>query len=474
MISEKLRKEPQTGRVALRRTLPAELQERRKFKAIAAIISADPQVENGEQSASDFSEQVLYSGRRLAKLGVDLKTVLSVLQRHEGIINKGTKGILMTAYAEIREAEAQTFYDLARAESEATNLDDFLRRIEGILATALCAQAVDLSLKTPPVSLQRPRFLTGPTVAARLLKDKTLLRPGGSYWSIPLWEEGQAAGLIQLAFDKRYEWLPRELELLEAAGHRCILAAQRAFLVETARELAHSMLHVEERERRRISRELHDEAGQSLLFVRLQLELLQRDAPSNLKNRLKEIREVTEQTIVEIRRSVAALSPSVLEQLGLAAALRELGRKFTSFSGIRLSLRIPASLTAVPADTALVAYRLVQESLQNSAKHSGAKTLKLWAQVADELFEVRIEDDGKGFDPAVREKAGTFGLDGMQQRAALAGGSFEIQSQPKQGTRIRIRLPIRRLGKSASRENQNPINRRPHPVPPGDQDASGQ
>ncbi len=136
---------------------------------------------------------------------------------------------------------------------------------------------------------------------------------------------------MQFGFTRAYEWLPREQELLAAAAERCLMAAEKARLMENLarreeqiRGLAEHMLHVEEIERRRISRELHDEAGQSLLCIRLQMELIEQALPeteSETREKLREARDLTERTILEMRRLIAALSPAVLEQLGLGARL---------------------------------------------------------------------------------------------------------------------------------------------------------
>src|SRR5258708_3019488 len=166
-----------------------------------------------------------------------------------------------------------------------------------------------------------------------------LLEPGWKHryqacWSVPLATGGRTAGVMQFGFSKPYEWLPREEELLAAAAERCLMAAEKARLMEDlaareeqVRRLAEHMLHVEEIERRRISRELHDEAGQSLLCIRLQMELLENSLPPERVEwiaKLRETRDLTERTILEMRRLIAALSPAVLEQLGLGAALRQL------------------------------------------------------------------------------------------------------------------------------------------------------
>jgi signal transduction histidine kinase len=145
-------------------------------------------------------------------------------------------------------------------------------------------------------------------------------------------------GLIQFGFLKPYEWLPREQELLQAAAERCVLAAEKARLLDDLgegemqiRRLAERMMHVEEAERRPISRELHDQSGQDLLWIRLQMEMLENSIPDEgqpWKAKLTELRDMTEKTIIEIRRLIGALSPAVLEQLGLVPALRQLINRF--------------------------------------------------------------------------------------------------------------------------------------------------
>ncbi len=264
---------------------------------------------------------------------------------------------------------------------------------------------------------------------------------------------------MQFGFKRTYEWLPREQELLAGAAERCHLGAEKARLMEDLaqreeqiRTLAERMLHVEEAERRRISRELHDEAGQSLLCVRLQLEMVEQGLPpasEDLRQRLGAARAETEKTILEIRRLLAALSPAVLEQLGLSAALRQLMTRLRQVHPVRVSLQI-ARLQGVPKRMESIVYRLVQECCNNVAKHSKAKTVKLSASTADQVFRLLVEDDGIGFDVKdALEKNNSYGLSGIRERVTLMGGRFSIESWPattakrsRRGTRILIELPI--------------------------------
>ena len=262
-------------------------------------------------------------------------------------------------------------------------------------------------------------------------------------WSIPLATGGRTAGVMQFGFSKSYEWLPREQELLAAAAERCLMAAEKARLMENLaareeqiRQLAEHMLHVEEIERRRISRELHDEAGQSLLCIRLQIELLEQAIPSEHAEwigKLREARDLTERTILEMRRLIAALSPAVLEQLGLGAALRQLVNRFRRLHPIRVKLLL-GRLGRLPQHTEIIVYRLVQECCNNIAKHSAARSVNISVSSADGWVRLAVEDNGVGFrvEEALARKD-AFGLSGMRERVALLGGRFGIRSYPKNG-----------------------------------------
>jgi signal transduction histidine kinase len=259
---------------------------------------------------------------------------------------------------------------------------------------------------------------------------------------------------MQFAFSKPYEWLPREQELLAAAAERCLMAAEKARLMEDLaaseeqiRQLAEHMLHVEEVERRRISRELHDEAGQSLLCIRLQIELLEQAIPAEYSEwirKLKEARDLTEHTILEMRRLIAALSPAVLEQLGLGAALRQLVNRFRRLHPSRVRLLL-GRLGRLPQSTEIIVYRLVQECCNNIAKHSGATSVNISVSSADGGVRLAVEDNGVGFrvEEALARKD-AFGLSGMRERVALLGGRFEVQSHPRNGLRVRNSLLDRR------------------------------
>jgi signal transduction histidine kinase len=174
--------------------------------------------------------------------------------------------------------------------------------------------------------------------------------------------------------------------------------------------------------------------------------------------KLKEARDLTERTILEMRRLIAALSPAVLEQLGLGAALRQLVNRFRRLHPIRVRLLL-GRLGRLPQHTEIIVYRLVQECCNNIAKHSGASSVNISVSSADGWVRLAVEDNGVGFkvDEALARKD-SFGLSGMRERVALLGGRFDVKSHPSigpgsgnsqsdrrkkgRGTKISITLPV--------------------------------
>ena len=463
--------------------------EARQAKALAAItFGAAVRLLARKKTLADFFEQVEYNGRRLAKLDVTPASVLEALSAYDRLLTRRSRGIaepewqdlrwvvrqldfcvvltLNNAFYQVREAETEAFFELHDAELGASDEGELLEAYLDILARfcgadATCAVLFDSSRRATagcrvpdPLpaglawkSLATPRLMRAGNGCARGLLDRAWADQYVSAWSVPL----GSGGAMQFAFRKEYHWLPRELRLLSGAASRCLRAAEKLRLASQLaarereiRELAERMLQVEERERRRISRELHDEAAQLLPYARLQLELIEReeDAPPAVVRRLADAREAIGRAVLEIRRVLSDLSPAVLEQLGLAAAVRQLLIRLHEAHGVSTRLE-GAGLKALPEKTAILAYRLVQECCNNVARHSSASRLNVFVSAADGSLKMRIQDDGVGF--RVQEafaRPGSYGLAGMRERVALAGGKFEISSAPGRGTRVSASIPI--------------------------------
>lgn len=213
--------------------------------------------------------------------------------------------------------------------------------------------------------------------------------------------------------------------------------------------------HAEEQERRRIGRELHDEAGQSLLVLRLRLEMLEREAPERLRPGLVDARATAERIVVELRRIVAALSPALLERLGLAAALRQMAARIGTACGAAVRVSIRGRVASLPVVVQEVVYRVAQEALQNAAKHARAGRVNLSLDSTDKTVRLGVTDNGAGFAVGAVRPTG-FGLRGMRERAGLLGASLEVSSAPGKGTSVILKLPLAGMGTHHGQNSRTP------------------
>jgi two-component system, NarL family, sensor histidine kinase UhpB len=210
---------------------------------------------------------------------------------------------------------------------------------------------------------------------------------------------------------------------------------------EVPEDLSRQLLHAQEEERRRISRELHDETGQGLMVLRFQLEMLASDARTqDDKSKVQESLELLDRTIEGLRRTIARLSPRVLEEMGLIAGIRREAQLVSRHTGITPKLDLPEELRPFSHDLEVAIYRSVQEALHNISKHSQATSFSVKLDVGSSKVTVQIEDNGVGFSPRAVQERG-FGMEGMRERAAALGGTVTIRSGPT-GTRIRLVFPL--------------------------------
>jgi two-component system sensor histidine kinase UhpB len=209
-------------------------------------------------------------------------------------------------------------------------------------------------------------------------------------------------------------------------------------LEDERRESARRAVRAQEAERRRLARELHDELGQSLTGVLLQVDHAIRtpDAP-----RLEEARETARRSLEDVRRIARDLRPDTLEELGLASALNALGTRLTRDTGVAVERELDGAVPELPADTEVVVYRVAQEALTNVARHAGASRVTLGlARPPGGRVVLTVDDDGPGL-PAGASDAGR-GITGMRERALLVRGRLELGSSPLGGTRVRLEVPV--------------------------------
>lgn len=209
-----------------------------------------------------------------------------------------------------------------------------------------------------------------------------------------------------------------------------------------AAEVSRHLLKGEEEERRRISRELHDETGQALMVLRFQIEMLASESKNpGQKAQARESLDLLDRTIEGLRRIIARLSPRVLEEFGLLAAIRRHAQLLASQTRMKARVELPVEIAAMDHDIEVALYRSAQEALHNIAKHSRARNFVVRLQTLGNEIHLEIEDDGTGVLTKAPDDGG-FGLTGMRERAVALGGSMAIESRRGRGTQIRIVLPF--------------------------------
>jgi len=244
-----------------------------------------------------------------------------------------------------------------------------------------------------------------------------------------------ACGLV-LAAGSMYRIL--RLERLSAERFEEMVRTRAAL-----RDLSARLVEVQETERRALSRELHDEVGQSLSALLLAIDNVSATLPSsgNPESRvqLHEIRRLAERTVTVVRDMSLLLRPSMLDDLGLVPALQWQAREISRNNNVRIDVQADLSSEHLPDEHKTCIYRVVQEALRNVTRHARAKSVQIRLTRPDGTLHLTIQDDGQGFIPE-RDKG--MGLLGMQERVSHLRGAFELVSRPGKGTVINVELPL--------------------------------
>jgi two-component system sensor histidine kinase UhpB len=207
------------------------------------------------------------------------------------------------------------------------------------------------------------------------------------------------------------------------------------------RESAARALRAQEAERLRVARGLHDEVGQVLTGVLLQLDSLARADDVSRANEIEETKQSVRQALEEVRRIARELRPEMLEHLGLVSALTELSRRFAEQSGLLVSRRFADGLPPLSGEAEIAVYRVAQESLTNVARHADASRVEIALEPGVESVVLRIADDGRGLPEALASSNGHTGLRGMRERALLVGGALAVKRSSEGGVEVRLEVP---------------------------------
>ncbi len=459
-----------------------------------------------DDDSTGFFENLSYYGTRLAKLQVDTRAVarsleLSLAVAEPYLLSLGEKkraeaaAVLETlssttfvsisgAYFDAQRRESNALLSVLDAELVAGTLDALLQRVLEV-TTATFSAPVGMVLLLDEANLLRVKATHGldgpldedlcvkvgqgfsgtiaqtgePDILPQLTDSTGVLNPllrnkAKALWGVPLKNADRVIGVLLIGFARPYEWLPTERELMRAIADRSTLAIERARMTDALREreariaeLSAHLLKVQEEERKRISRELHDETGQALMVIRLYLGMLEGVLTGRTaKAKVRETLGVVDRTIEGIRRIIGRLSPLVLQELGLVAAVRKEAKDLAKSTGVKARVAISESVGRLSPEIETAIYRVVQEALHNVAKHAQAKSVNIQIAREDGRVSLLIEDDGVGISsmkPNSRERQ-TFGLQGMKERIGMLGGTVRIATGKGQGTRLQITVPAER------------------------------
>lgn len=306
-----------------------------------------------------------------------------------------------------------------------------------LLLNAVVLLAATMSLLLGPVTVSTPvlfreaLILTG-GLAAMLVANAVLLRVG-------------LAPLDRLTRAMTTTDLLRPGPRPAVTGHGGIAELISTFnsmldRLEAERgDSAARALSAQEAERRRIAQELHDEVGQTLTAVLLELKRVADHASPPVRDELRQVQETTRDSLDEIRRIARRLRPGVLEELGLLSALKALTTEISDHSGLTVRRRFDTDLPELGEEAELVVYRVAQEAITNTARHARAGHLELALTRTPTGVNLRIRDDGRGIGDAVEGA----GIRGMRERALLIGAELTLRPGPQGGTEVRLRVPTR-------------------------------
>jgi len=276
-----------------------------------------------------------------------------------------------------------------------------------------------------------------------------------SLLAVPLKSKERTVGVLAVANREPHPFPGEEVQLLIALGHQLGISIENARLYEELQskerlraDILRKVITAQEDERRRVARELHDVTSQALATLLIRLEAIAAATvrePDGLERRLQELKPLLDQTSKEVHRLIYDLRPSLLDDLGLAAAIRSCAHNVLYPTGVEVHVEVVGEERRLPSSTEIATFRIVQEAITNIARHARADSTFISLEFLRHRVRVQVEDDGVGFVPAkalpMDGEGSGIGLLGMQERAELLGGSLELRSRPGDGTRIVVEIP---------------------------------
>ena len=262
-----------------------------------------------------------------------------------------------------------------------------------------------------------------------------------------------------LSSDGTVVWFHNLISITSVHGKRrrmsgfMIDISERKRAEANLRDLGGRLIAAQEKERNRIACELHDDFNQRLALLSIELEQLGRTIPKAPGNRqlLERIQSQAQELSVDIHRLSYRLHPHKLDHLGLAAAVKSLCEEVSQTTNVRIEVQQNRFPSTLPKDIALCVFRVAQEALRNSVKHSGAQSVRVLLWKTSDAVRLTVSDDGCGFDPKSEMRQTGLGFISMRERVYLLGGEMQINSQPQCGTCVDVSVPMVRASSTIAK-----------------------
>jgi PAS domain S-box-containing protein len=256
-------------------------------------------------------------------------------------------------------------------------------------------------------------------------------------WEVRPWRdaEGEVGGIVIFS---------EEISERKKAQEALLRSEKLAYQRQQLQALAERLQQAREEERKMVARDLHDDIGQILTAIKMDMSWVVRHLPranDEVHDRLKGSIELINDGVRSVRKICSGLRPGILDDLGLAAAIEWQSNEFAARTGISCQVSVPAGELVLDGDRATAIFRIFQECLTNVARHAEARSVRATLRAEDENLLLVVQDDGKGFRES--EVAGSLGVLGMKERAQACGGSVQVSSSPGKGTTVTVRVPVR-------------------------------
>ncbi|MBE0480010.1 MAG: GAF domain-containing protein [Dehalococcoidia bacterium] len=393
-----------------------------------------------EQWTAEASENLLALNAiaSCVSQSLDLDEILnSALDKVLDLMQGDTGGILLL------DPESQTLsYRVYRGLSP-----EFVRGVAGL--------KVGEGIAGTAAQQGEPIYVEDISVDSRVTRSVVVAEGLRAFASVPLISKGKVLGVMNIAGHNVRHFSSADVQLLNSISNQIAVAIENARLYqelqrkeEMRRELLHLVISAQEEERRRIARGLHDEISQALTSFAVNLETIAASLPADtgtFKEKLKTQQRLVLKTLDEIHKVIWELRPTLLDDLGLVAAVEWLGETHLEPAGVKSHLETAGLERRLPTRVETELFRIIQEAMTNIVRHASAESANISLEYEEEAVTAHIEDDGIGFNVEENTRATRnghgLGLLSMKERAELLGGALSIQSQAGQGTQIKIRIP---------------------------------